>query len=529
VAEKSSNAVSAGDDFPGEMDTFPFDGNDADAVFGVSPGSNSVPEELRDVADLVLAARHAGSTEELAGEDVIVAQIAAAIGEHLASATGDAHERTRVLSKFRTAKVAAAATAVLVMGATAAAATTGSLPAPVQSTVASGLSGVGINLPTHHHIALAAEHVAAPAHTKGHHQRKPVPGAAGLVASVNGVSTAGTCGVSGSAGTFTLTGRKGATFTVNVATSTTFLDEGVTGPSFANVCVGAVARAKGTVADMTVTATKVLVTLPRPPRPPHVPTGAAGTVASVNGVTTAGTCGVAGSAGAFTLTVRKGATFTVNVATSTTFLDKGVTGPSFANVCVGGAAFAQGTVTDMTVTAASVLIAPMKHEQTHHHGVFGTVASVNGVTTAGTCGAATTSGSFVVTGFKGATITVNVDGSTKFFTPGVSDASFANVCVGAKVGASGDTSGSSLTATSVFVLPAHMGDHHDGDHGKGAGHFPFGFGHQGAKPAGTDDAGSGHAGSGHAGSGHAQADETGTQHKGTGSHGNRNSGTKHGH
>ena len=121
--------MSSSDDFPGDMDRFPFDDRDADAVFGASSGADSVPEDLRDVAELVHAARRAGSADELVGEDVVVAQIAAAIGEHAAVAPqSDAHERIPVLKKFRTAKLAAAATAVLMLGGTAAAAATGTLP-----------------------------------------------------------------------------------------------------------------------------------------------------------------------------------------------------------------------------------------------------------------------------------------------------------------------------------------------------------------------------------------------------------------
>ena len=58
----------------------------------------------------------------------------------------------------------------------------------------------------------------------------------------------------------------------------------------------------------------------------------------------------------------------------------------------------------------------------------------------------------------------------------VADPSFANVCVGSKVGASGDVTDTTITATKLFVLPAHMdqhdGEHHDaegGDGGSGSG------------------------------------------------------------
>ena len=73
LAAKSCNAMSASDDFPRDMHRYPFDDSDADAVFGSSSGADAVPEELRDLAELVDAARRAGSADELVGEDVIVA------------------------------------------------------------------------------------------------------------------------------------------------------------------------------------------------------------------------------------------------------------------------------------------------------------------------------------------------------------------------------------------------------------------------------------------------------------------------
>ena len=60
--------MSGADDFLGDMPRFPFDDRDADAVFGGASGPDTVPEDLRDVAELVCAARRAGSADELVGE-----------------------------------------------------------------------------------------------------------------------------------------------------------------------------------------------------------------------------------------------------------------------------------------------------------------------------------------------------------------------------------------------------------------------------------------------------------------------------
>ena len=543
------------DDFPDEMEDFPFDDTAADAVFGHSHGADAAPEELRDVAELVAAARRTGSADELVGEATIVARIAAAMGEPAASPQGGTHERIAVLKKLRATKVTAAATAVLLLGGTAAAAAaTGSLPTSVH----------------HHHAALAVAHaVAAPRHHEAHtaevpnvsgavasgngvadpgtcgvagvagtltlttHDsqtftinvsttttfaekdvatpsfadvcvgsnvwargattgmvvtadkikiRPPRTEASGEVASVDGVTTSGTCGVAGLAGTFALESHEHHAFTVNVSTTTAYVETGVASPTFANVCVGSKVKVNGTFVDTTVTATTVTI------KPPHVRTGAMGIVASVNGVSTAGTCGTAGLAGTFTLTGHPDKTWTVNVDPATTFAEKDVAAPTFANVCVGEFVMAKGTVVDPTVTATQVFIAPThvddkhnkhdKHHDGHQVGAFGTVASVNGVTTDGTCGAAGTAGTFSITGFKGTIFTVNVTTTTNFKVPGVTDPTFANVCVGGKVAAKGDTTDTTVAATDVFVLPAHTDGDHEGDKHHGDHH---GFGRGGPK------------------------------------------------
>ena len=417
------------DDSPGEMRRFPFDDRDADAVFGARSGPDAVPDELRDIAELVHAARRPGSTDELVGEDGDRGAALPPRSWNTLRGPGPTRdERIPMLSKFRTAKLAAAATAVLVFGATAAAAATGSLPSPVQSSVASGLSGVGISVPAHHTPALA---------------RHTAPVAKPKVA-------------------------------LAAKTSTT---------------VKAAAKAKPHHHG---------VTMPAP--------GAVGTVASVNGVSDPGTCGMTAATGAFTLTAHKGQTFTVNVDPSTVFSDKGVTGPSFANVCVGELVFAKGTVTGTTVAATNVFVVPPhkdddKHKHDDHRGVFGTVASVNGVTDPGTCGSPGATGAFTLTAWKNTTFTVNVDPSTKFFVFGVTGPTFANVCVGEKVAAKGALTGTTVAATTAFVFPDHKVRHdgdrkgdHDGDHGssgKGDGNFPKGPPHFFHGSAATEH-GSGH-------------------------------------
>jgi hypothetical protein len=91
-------------------------------------------------------------------------------------------------------------------------------------------------------------------------------------------------------GTFTLTEHDGTVVTVNVGSSTTYLDRGVTSPTIANVTVGEHVAVVGTDASNTVTATKVLIGGPHGPGGPRWgmpgssgsgtgPTGAATTAA----------------------------------------------------------------------------------------------------------------------------------------------------------------------------------------------------------------------------------------------------------
>jgi hypothetical protein len=85
-------------------------------------------------------------------------------------------------------------------------------------------------------------------------------GAFGTVASVNGSSAVNACGTAATAGTLTLTGFDSSTTTVNVdATMTTFIEPGMSAPTFAEVCVGKLVGALGSVSSGSVSATRVFV------------------------------------------------------------------------------------------------------------------------------------------------------------------------------------------------------------------------------------------------------------------------------
>jgi len=173
----------------------------------------------------------------------------------------------------------------------------------------------------------------------GHHGFDGTPPAAfGTVASVG-------------SDTFTLTTHDGTTVTVDVSSTTTYVDPAVTTPTLADVKVGSHVAVFGTDASNTVTATKVAIGAPDGTGGPDgkggpggfdgTPPAAFGTVASVGTNT-------------FTLTTRDNTTVTVDVSPSTTYMERGVTTASIANVTVGTRVVVFGTDTSNTVTATKV-------------------------------------------------------------------------------------------------------------------------------------------------------------------------------
>ena len=166
----------------------------------------------------------------------------------------------------------------------------------------------------------------------------------GVVGSVNGVATLGTCGVAGASGSFTLV-NPGGSKAVSVTGTTRYLAG--TSPSFAKVCVGRLAGAVGTWTGSAVAARYVAV-------PPSLPSATGGIVSAVNGSTAPGTCGTAGASGTLTLTTRTGLQ-SVAVTPSTAFTVIGASSSSFGQVCVGGLAGAIGTASGTTLQATRLL------------------------------------------------------------------------------------------------------------------------------------------------------------------------------
>ena len=155
--------------------------------------------------------------------------------------------------------------------------------------------------------------------------------------------------------TFTITGHDGTTVTVDVTGTTSYLDPGVTTPTFADVKVGEHVAVFGSETSNKVTATKVFIVGPGGPGDADGPGGhlgfggtppaAFGTVASVGPNT-------------FSITGHDGTTVTVDVSSTTTYQELGKASASIADVTVGAHVAVFGTDTNNTVAATQVGIGP---------------------------------------------------------------------------------------------------------------------------------------------------------------------------
>ena len=155
-------------------------------------------------------------------------------------------------------------------------------------------------------------------------------------------------------GSFTVTTSGGTTVTVDVSSSTKYLDHDVTTPSLANVTVGQHVAVFGTDTSDVVTATAVAIGAPPNGGPGGMPSGPGGPgggspPAAVGTVKSVGD-------GSFTVTTSGGTTVTVDASSSTKYLDHDVTTPSLANVTVGQHVAVFGTDTSDVVTATAVAI-----------------------------------------------------------------------------------------------------------------------------------------------------------------------------
>ena len=145
-------------------------------------------------------------------------------------------------------------------------------------------------------------------------------------------AAAGTVGNVGT-NTFTVKGHNGSTTTVDVTSSTTYKDYGVTSPTLANVKAGEFVAVAGSSSSGTVHATSVMIGGPGGPGGPAGFGGSHG----FGGGTPPAAAGTVGNVGTNTFTVKghNGSTTTVDVTSSTTYKDYGVTSPTLSNLKAG--------------------------------------------------------------------------------------------------------------------------------------------------------------------------------------------------
>jgi hypothetical protein len=235
---------------------------------------------------------------------------------------------------------------------------------------------------------------------------------------------AGTVATAPSNNSFTVTTRSGSTLTVDVATTTTYVERGVSSPSLSNVTVGELVAVFGSTSGTTVSASEVSISAPN-----H---------GNVGRPVLAGTVETAPISNAFTVKSRNGTTTTVEVSSATTYVERGVSAPSLSNVTVGELVAVFGTISSTTVSATEVAIAQPR-------------ASIGSFATAGTVESAPVSNAFTVTTWSGSTMTVEVSSATTYVERGVSAPSLSNVTVGELVAVFGSTSGTTVNATEVAI------------------------------------------------------------------------------
>ena len=155
-------------------------------------------------------------------------------------------------------------------------------------------------------------------------------------------AAAGTVTVPPAGASFSITTHSGTSLTVEVTTSTTYAERGVTSPTLADVTQGELVAVFGTLSGTTVTASEVVIV---PPRPNH-------------GFATAGTVQATPTSTStdFTVMTWNGTTMTVDVTAATTYAEFGVSAPSLANVTQGEFVGVFGTTSGTTVAATEVVI-----------------------------------------------------------------------------------------------------------------------------------------------------------------------------
>lgn len=173
------------------------------------------------------------------------------------------------------------------------------------------------------------------------------------------------------ANSFVLAARGAGDVTVDVSSSTTFVDGSVAHPSIANVSVGSAVAVSGSKSGDVVHATQVMLGGARRGGFGGGRPAVSGTVKSVD-------------ANSFVVTSRSGGSVSVTVSSSTTYRDFSTSGASFSDLKAGvGVAVVGSTSTSGAVSATSVTILPAGFSGGGTGGGFGGGAGSGGAPGAG--------------------------------------------------------------------------------------------------------------------------------------------------
>jgi hypothetical protein len=260
--------------------------------------------------------------------------------------------------------------------------------------------------------AIAASTNAASA-SSAHH----FPG--GLGAPIAAGEVTGPPTTTGTGSTFTISSR-GGTVTVDVASTTSYIEQGVPTPTVSDVGVNDFVALYGTESGTTVTATEVNIFVPKSMRPDPV---AAGTVEATPG----------SGATDFLLMTTSGSTVTVDIGTTTTYFESGLATSTLSDVTEGERVVVFGTGTAPTVTASEVAIRRTPFVSA------GTVAPTTGLPN-----------SFTVTTWNGSTLTVDVSTGT-IYTQFGATVTIAAITTGAHVGVFGSISDTTVAAGEIVI------------------------------------------------------------------------------
>jgi len=248
-------------------------------------------------------------------------------------------------------------------------------------------------------------------------------------------AAAGVVSASPSLNSFTVSTRSGGTVTIVVSATTTYVERGVASPTLDDVSQGELVAVFGAMSDGTVTATEVVIC-------PSRQRGRYATVGTIEGTP---------NSTGFTITTFNGQNVAVVVTSSTTYFERGAPGIALDDLSPGEVVGVFGVMSDGTVTATEVAVCQPRVNRDY--------------ATAGTVQAAPTSSGFTVMAFNGATVTVDVTGTTTYAEYGVSNPTIDDVTQGEFVGVFGTTVGTTVTATEVVIA---------GSQRQGL----FGFGHR---------------------------------------------------